>query len=36
MSIKDPSPSLLVNFGLKSILDIRIAISACFFGPFAW
>ena len=37
MSIKCPSPSLLVDFCLKSILlDIRITIPACFLGPVDW
>ena len=37
MSIKCPSPSLLIDFSLKSVLlDIRMATPACFLGPFAW
>ena len=37
MSMKCPSPSLLIDFSLKSILlDIRTAIPCCFLGPFAW
>ena len=37
MNMKCPFPSLLINFVLKSILlDIRIAIAACFVGPFNW
>ena len=37
MSMKCPSPSLLIDFSLKSILlDIRMATPACFLGPFAW
>ena len=36
MSIKCPSPSLLINFSLKLILlDIRMATPSCFLGPFA-
>ena len=35
MSIKYPSSSPLIDFSLKSILlDFRIAIPACFLGPF--
>ena len=37
MSIKCPSPSLLIDFSLKSVLlDIRMATPTCFLGPFAW
>ena len=37
MSIKCPSPSLLIDFSLKSVLlDIRMATPACFLGLFAW
>ena len=37
MSMKCPSPSLLIDYSLKSILlDIRMATPACFLGPFAW
>ena len=37
MSMKCPSPSLLIDFSLKSILlDIRMATPTCFLGPFAW
>ena len=37
MSMKCPSPSLLIDFSLKSILlDIRMATPPCFLGPFAW
>jgi hypothetical protein len=37
VSMKCPSPSLLINFGSKSILlDIRMATPACFLGPFVW
>ena len=36
-NMKCPSLSLLIDFSLKSILlDIRIAIPACFLGPFDW
>ena len=32
-----PSPSLLINFGLRSILlGIKIATPACLLGTFAW
>ena len=37
ISIKCPSPSLLIDFSLKSnLLDIRITTYSCFLGPFAW
>ena len=37
MDMKCPSPSLLIDFSLKSILlDIRMATPACFLCPFAW
>ena len=37
MSIKCPSPSLLVDFSVKSVLlDIRMATPACFLGSFVW
>ena len=37
MSMKCPSPSLLIDFSLKSILlDIRMATPTCFLRPFAW
>ena len=37
MGIKGPSPSLLISFGLKSILlNIRIVTPASFLDPFAW
>ena len=37
VSMKCPFPSLLINFGWKStLLDIKIAIPACFLDPFAW
>ena len=37
MSMKCPSPSLMIDFSLKSILlDIRMSTPACFLGPFAW
>jgi hypothetical protein len=36
MSMKCPSMSLLISFGLNSILlDIRVATPACFLGTFA-
>ena len=36
-SIKYLSPSLRIDFSLKSILlEIRMATPACFLGPFAW
>lgn len=32
-----PSPTLLIDFGLKYILlDIKLATLACFLGSFAW
>ena len=37
MSIKCPSPSVQIDFSLKSILlDIKMATPAYFLGPFAW
>jgi hypothetical protein len=37
MNMKYPSLSFLITFGWKSILfDIRMAIPACYLGPFAW
>ena len=37
MSMKCPSPSLLIDFGLNSsLLDIRIATPSCFLGSFDW
>jgi hypothetical protein len=36
MAVKCPLLTLLMNFVLKSLLlDIRMAIPACFSGPFA-
>ena len=36
MNMKWPSLSFLITLGKKSILfDIRMAVPACFFGPFA-
>jgi hypothetical protein len=37
LSVKCISLSLSINFGLKFILlDIRMAMSVCFLGPFTW
>jgi hypothetical protein len=37
INIQSPSLSLLISFGLKSVLlDIKMAALACFLGLFTW